>query len=69
MNRAKRQARAKRRAKTLRLIRDRNVPTKASKFGRGCASGLGINDWQPPKGLTLRDVQSVRKTARFGVSL
>ena len=63
MNLQKRQARAKARAKTIRLIRDRNVPAKASKFGRGCASGLGINDWRSPGG--VREWQSMRRTSTW----
>jgi hypothetical protein len=61
MNLQKRQARAKRRAKTLRLIRQfPRLPAPSSKFSRGSASGLGMSTWRG----NVRKWQSHRKTAR-----
>jgi hypothetical protein len=55
MNRVKRQARAKARAKSMR-IRRRGVVHQASKWGY-------MSDWKGD-GLTPGEVQSARKTAR-----
>jgi hypothetical protein len=56
MNLEKRQARARRRAKTLRIVRQFNIPFYRSKWTLW-------TDWKGG-GLTPGEVQSVRKQAR-----
>lgn len=56
MNEVKRSARAKRRAKTMRLIRWQHVQATCSKWS--------LNGTWNGHGLTPGEVQSVRKTAR-----
>lgn len=56
MKLAKRQARARRRAKSMRLVK-KGVPHTCSKF-----SLHGV--WKAPYGLTVRDWQSAKKKAR-----